>query len=224
MRLIDANSVTLCKIKVMDIQKLNIGEISVNPENPRTISKDKFEDLIKSILTFPRMLVLRKLVVDCGSGNICLGGNMRYRALCAVKDMDLSEIRTIVSGSRKFADRPEKIDKILAFWGEWKKDPIVQVEDGSDLSDEEKREFIIKDNVPFGEWDYDDLSNKWDTNDLEEWGLDLWNEDPEEEPKKEDQPGGSAFEIVVSCDNEADQKILSEELKSRGYNIKTKSV
>jgi DNA modification methylase len=41
-------------------------------------------------------------------------------------------------------------------------------------------EFIVKDNVGFGEWDWDILANEWDATELEEWGLDVWV--PEEEP------------------------------------------
>ena len=33
---------------------------------------------------------------------------------------------------------------------------------GEDLTDEERRKFIIVDNVPFGDWDYDTLANEWD--------------------------------------------------------------
>ncbi len=43
----------------------------------------------------------------------------------------------------------------------------------SDLTDEEKREFIVKDNVGFGEWDWDMLANEWDEEKLSEWGIDL---------------------------------------------------
>jgi len=35
------------------------------------------------------------------------------------------------------------------------------------------KEFIVKDNVGFGEWDWDILANEWDALELEEWGLDL---------------------------------------------------
>ena len=41
------------------------------------------------------------------------------------------------------------------------------------LTDEQKREFIIKDNVAFGDWDLDKLANEWDTEKLDEWGLDI---------------------------------------------------
>ena len=39
-------------------------------------------------------------------------------------------------------------------------------------TEEQRREFIIKDNVGFGEWDWDQLANEWDAKELAEWGLD----------------------------------------------------
>jgi hypothetical protein len=41
------------------------------------------------------------------------------------------------------------------------------------LSEDQKKEFIIKDNVGFGEWDWDILANEWDNELLSEWGLEL---------------------------------------------------
>jgi DNA modification methylase len=43
----------------------------------------------------------------------------------------------------------------------------------SDLTQKQEQEFIIKDNVGYGEWDWDQLANEWDVEDLDEWGLDL---------------------------------------------------
>lgn len=48
--------------------------------------------------------------------------------------------------------------------------PIIKA---SDLTDDQQREFIIKDNVGFGEWDWNDLANNWDADKLDDWGLDL---------------------------------------------------
>lgn len=42
-------------------------------------------------------------------------------------------------------------------------------------TEEKRKEFVIKDNVGFGEWDWDDLANNWDAEKLEEWGLDIQN-------------------------------------------------
>ncbi len=50
--------------------------------------------------------------------------------------------------------------------------PIIKA---SELNEEQQRAFIIKDNVGFGEWDWDALANEWDAEQLEEWGLDVPN-------------------------------------------------
>ena len=59
--------------------------------------------------------------------------------------------------------------------------PIIKAEN---LTEEQQREFIIKDNVGFGEWEWDLLANEWDNDLLVEWGLDVWQR--EEEPSYED--------------------------------------
>ena len=42
------------------------------------------------------------------------------------------------------------------------------------LTEEQQKEFIVKDNVGFGEWDWDILANQWDSVQLEDWGMDNW--------------------------------------------------
>jgi hypothetical protein len=44
-------------------------------------------------------------------------------------------------------------------------------------TEEQKAEFLIKDNVGFGEWDWDGLANEWDVEKLEDWGLGVWKND-----------------------------------------------
>ena len=48
--------------------------------------------------------------------------------------------------------------------------PVIKA---SDLTPEQQREFIIKDNVGFGEWDWTMLANEWDSDELQDWGLDI---------------------------------------------------
>ena len=119
----------------MKTEKVKIGKIKNNPNNPRLIKDDKFKKLVKSIKEFPEMLEIRPIVVD--KDNIVLGGNMRLRAC---QEAGLKEVHII------------QADK---------------------LTEKQQREFIIKDNVGFGEWDWNDLANEWDAEELEDWGLDL---------------------------------------------------
>jgi ParB-like chromosome segregation protein Spo0J len=57
----------------------------------------------------------------------------------------------------------------------WKEAPVAVV----DWDEDKQRQFIIKDNVGFGEWDWDMLANEWDAESLGEWGLNVpaFNED-----------------------------------------------
>ena len=54
----------------------------------------------------------------------------------------------------------------------------VPVKIAKGLTEEQKEEFIVKDNVGFGEWDWDILGNEWNNEKLGEWGMDVWQ--PEE--------------------------------------------
>ena len=55
----------------------------------------------------------------------------------------------------------------------YKEVPDNWVKKASDLTDDEKRRFIIVDNLSFGEHDWDALANEWDSEELESWGLDV---------------------------------------------------
>jgi DNA modification methylase len=76
--------------------------------------------------------------------------------------------------------------------------PIIKA---SELNEEQQRAFIIKDNVGFGEWDWDALANEWDAEQLDEWGLDVPNFDGVELDAVEDDfdapEGGIETDIVI---------------------------
>lgn len=55
----------------------------------------------------------------------------------------------------------------------YKEIPKEWVKSADELTDEEKKRFIIEDNIGFGEWDYDILANDWNEEELKDWGLDL---------------------------------------------------
>ena len=51
----------------------------------------------------------------------------------------------------------------------------VPVIHANNLTEDKKKEFIVKDNVGYGEWDFDELANSWDIEELTEWGLEIPN-------------------------------------------------
>lgn len=116
------------------------------------------------------MLELRPIVVD--DTFVALGGNMRYRALITIDSMSIDELAQRLSSLRDFNKKAEvERQMLINYWGEWKNNPTVHIIKASELSKDEQREFIIKDNVGYGEWDMDAIANEWDTDELEDWGF-----------------------------------------------------
>jgi ParB-like chromosome segregation protein Spo0J len=85
--------------------------------------------------------------------------------------------------------------------------PDEWVKQVADLNEDEKKQFIIKDNVGFGAWDWDELANNWDAEQLTDWGLDIPNFEPSQNIDIEDEEKQS-FKIEVIC------KDLEEQEKS----------
>lgn len=89
------------------------------------------------------------------------------------------------------------------------------------LTEEQQKEFIIKDNSSFGEWDWDLLANEWDVDMLNDWGIDVPNFDVEDSiddtPEKEEK-----LMINVRCENEESQEALYQYLIKAGYDATKK--
>jgi len=63
----------------------------------------------------------------------------------------------------------------------------VWIEIAEGLTEEQKKEFIVKDNVGFGEWEWDILANEWDSVQLADWGLDVWENQDDAIVEEEEQ-------------------------------------
>ena len=164
----------------MEVQLIKLNKIKVNDKNPRTITEDKLRRLIESILVFPKMLTIRPIVID--EKCVALGGNMRTRALKEIKKLGRDAIPERLQQIRQYANKPqEEKNELLAHWDAWFKDETVPVIHAESLTEEEKREFIIKDNSSFGAWDWDVLANEWESEQLEDWGVDVWQIDETED-------------------------------------------
>lgn len=157
---------------------VKLSQVQANSANPRSISGAQFQRLVDSLLVLPKMLELRPIVVDATM--TALGGNMRYRALCAIADMSYDAIGNRLAQLPDFVKKtkPEQ-EALLNRWLTWRDAPTAVILRADKLTDAEAREFIIKDNVGFGEWDYDALANEWDEAELKDWGLNVWQPDAE---------------------------------------------
>lgn len=222
----------------MNTISAKLTQIKVNGENPRSITNDKLNKLVNSILVFPKMLSIRPIVVD--DKMVALGGNMRLNALKIIVKMSPEELgtrlATIPDYLKKSAGERENIAR---HWEAWLKSPVVEIIKASELTEDERKQFIIKDNVSFGTWDYDALANGWDESSLGDWGMDVWQMQPTSFAEQKDEAKDSnekftlgddevdsspinidykpEYRLEVIVDSESSQEKLYNELSSQGY-------
>ena len=96
----------------------------------------------------------------------------------------------------------------------------------ADLTEEQQREFLIKDNTSGGEWDWEVLANEWDGEELEAWGLDLVgfdaNGDAEDEGNFDDNGISckNQYGVIVVCESAGTQESVFNDLTKMGFNCK----
>lgn len=154
------------------ITRVSLHDVRQNEANPRTITPENLKRLIRSILEFPKMLQVRPVITD--ETGLILGGNMRHKALIEIAGMSeeeiMAEFATLRSVQRKLKSEQEQL---ASFWKKWLKSPYLYAIRETDLTEDDKREFVIKDNVHAGQWDYDMLRN-FDKEDLQDWCVTPW--------------------------------------------------
>lgn len=126
---------------------MRLSELKTNPTNPRTIKDEKFKKLVQSLKDFPEMMEKRPLV--------CVTDTSDGKLYPLGGNMRLKALQEL-----KYKDIPDSWVMIADDWNE-----------------EQRKEFIIKDNASFGEWDYEALENDWDIDELKEWGVDIFTFD-----------------------------------------------
>ena len=205
------------KNAMMTTENVKISQLVENTDNPRYITKPAFEKLVKSILIFPRMLEIRPIVVD--GNNKVLGGNMRLKALERIEEMQAEEIRASLESLETY-NRKTELERanLLQYWKEWQENPVASVICVEQMTEEEQREFVIKDNVGFGEWNFDVLAKEWDDVQLTEWGMNLPQPEDTEEGKKDlSDKVVEKYAVEIDCSNEEEQEEIYNELVERGY-------
>lgn len=156
----------------MKTETVKLSQVQVNEANPRTITNEKFQKLVNSVLALPKMLELRPIVVD--NMMVALGGNMRFRALTAISDLSEDELKSRLFSINDVKKKTEgEQQALLTHWLRWRDSPTAIIIKASELSDAEQREFIIKDNIGYGEWDTDSLTAQWDNEELVDWGIEF---------------------------------------------------
>lgn len=203
-------------------QMKTLDQLVLNEANPRSISDKKFQQLIDSLLIFPKMLELRPIVARA-DGTI-LGGNMRFKALQAITDLTIYQLESRLMEIRKYNElSQDEKQALIDYWDNFLSTRQVPVTTADHLSDAQVQEFIIKDNVGYGAWDLDQLGELWDKDDLDDWGLDImW---PGTDGSQDDESSGSGDKekkLIVQASDIGALESLFHELKDRGFTVEFK--
>jgi len=94
----------------------------------------------------------------------------------------------------------------------------------ADLTEDQQREFLIKDNTSGGEWDWEVLANEWNSEELEVWGLDVpsFGTDEVLEKEQKDLSGDlkETFDVIISCNDETHQEQVYNKMIADGFNVR----
>jgi hypothetical protein len=133
-----------------------------------------------------------------------------FERMMELRPMVIDESNTVLGGNMRLRALEELGYKDIP--DEW-------VKRAEDLTEEQKREFIIKDNVGFGSWDWDTLANEWDSEELNDWGLNTPDADQGKEQSIAKTDGELQFSeelllehnyIVLYFDNALDWEVAKE--------------
>lgn len=110
---------------------------------------------------------------------------VEFPEMAHLRPLVVDESMTVLGGNMRLKAMQEL---------KWKEVPIVVAEG---LTDAQKDEFVIKDNVGFGDWNWEQLANEWDAEELTRWGLDI--------------PG---FDVDLELEAEEDEYEMPDELQT----------
>lgn len=92
------------------------------------------------------------------------------------------------------------------------------------LTQKQVKELIVKDNIPFGEWNWSELANDWDTDLLIDWGFDetqfglgLDNDNNKTDGNNDGIDLKETFKIEIDCKDESTQEKIYNEMQERGF-------
>ena len=153
----------------MTTRAIKLADLRENPDNPRTITDEQLHKLLRSLVFFPSMLKLRPIIAS--ADNTILGGNMRYRALSRLAAMDGSTLVAFIRDNAPETFTEADIERTYDYWEHLTPESDIEVVTDETLLSDERDEFIIKDNLNYGDWDVDKLTGDLSPLQLMEWGL-----------------------------------------------------
>ena len=106
---------------------------------------------------------------------------MRYRALSRLAAMDGNTLQAFIRDNAPETYTEADIEHTYDYWEHLTPESDIEVVTDETLTPDERDEFVIKDNLNYGDWDVDTLTGDFSPLQLVEWGL-------EQDPTRQDEP------------------------------------
>lgn len=155
------------------IKQINVNDLKQNPINPRKIKASNLKRLQQSVMLFPKMLNEAKLII-ADEELVLLSGNQRVKVLkneILAKEPFAWKV-VLQDNDRYQAMSENEKEDIIEYWEKWKMNPMLAVDVQENLTEDQKKELIVKENNEYGDFDYDKAEILFDEVTLVNFGVD----------------------------------------------------
>jgi len=130
-----------------------------------------------------------------------------FPEMMELRPIVVDETNTIIGGNMRFRALQELGKKEV---------PNNWIKKASELTEDQKKRFVIMDNASFGEWEWEVIKSGWDLDFVADWGVDIPEFEDQKEESFDSKKLNSKFEIIIDAENAETQEKLFNELSQNG--------
>jgi hypothetical protein len=197
---------------------MKLAQLKQNPSNPRTIKEKAFYTLLEKIIKGYQLPEYKRIAYDSSQENIILAGNQRHQVFNLIAEMSEIELKKTIE---KHLESSEDQDAAFAIFDKVRKSkalPKKWVFDAAKLSDAQKEQLVIIDNVNDGDWDTELLANLWQDSEALKWvDIKLPNVDVDFEGEGESEQDQAIVKRSILLEyTDEEHEIVTKELRKHG--------
>ena len=127
------------------IKQISVNELKQNPINPRKIKAASLKKLQQSIMLFPKMLNEAKMVI-ADEELVLLSGNQRVKVLQEeILAKEPFAWKVVLQDNDRYQTMSEnEREAVISYWEKWKENPVITVDVQDGLTEDQKKELIVK--------------------------------------------------------------------------------
>ena len=168
---------------------MKLSDLQINPDNPRYIKEVDVQRLIEKLITGYSIPEYRKIAIDKKDNNLIYAGNQRTNCFKIMSTWTEDGLKLTIENLLNEESERKEAYEVFKPLIESEEIPDSWIFDISEMSDRQKKQLLVTDNINDGQFDYDVLANEYDIEELSkwmnlpiDWGADAKEDDP---PPKE---------------------------------------